>query len=358
MTSKPQIAAMFGGSPPVAASLNPQRPSSILGDIENWFSTLMQSGAAADADRQRRANLAYNESLQRGAPSWMAAHNRNMASWGEPLKQAAVSGFGAADLGAIGPMMGAIKAYHGSPHSFDKFSLNHIGSGEGAQAYGHGLYFAENPAVAKNYQQGLAKTAATIDGKSVVEMFMDGSLAKTLAEKTGLSRGDSIEAANLMADSVRTGRELGELLEEKIGKAQQFGPDEVARVTEMGKRLTPIAPKATKGELYEVELSPDKEDLLDWDLPLSKQPESVRQALSKAGYVDLVKDAHKTGGAIYESSKIAPGDFRDPVTASSALRKAGIPGIKYLDQGSRGAEGGTSNFVMFDDEMVKIKARK
>ena len=40
-----------------------------------------------------------------------------------------------------------IKAYHSSPHDFDKFDLAKIGTGEGAQVYGHGLYFAENPAV-------------------------------------------------------------------------------------------------------------------------------------------------------------------------------------------------------------------
>ena len=40
-----------------------------------------------------------------------------------------------------------IKAYHCWPHDFDKFDLTKIGTGEGAQVYGHGLYFAENPAV-------------------------------------------------------------------------------------------------------------------------------------------------------------------------------------------------------------------
>lgn len=34
--------------------------------------------------------------------------------------------------------------YHGTPHRFDEFSLENIGSGEGAQAHGWGLYFAEN----------------------------------------------------------------------------------------------------------------------------------------------------------------------------------------------------------------------
>src|SRR5690606_6130189 len=36
------------------------------------------------------------------------------------------------------------RAFHGSPHRFDRFSLQHIGTGEGAQAFGWGLYFAEN----------------------------------------------------------------------------------------------------------------------------------------------------------------------------------------------------------------------
>ena len=40
-----------------------------------------------------------------------------------------------------------IRAYHSSPHDFEQFDLGKIGTGEGAQVYGHGLYFAENPAV-------------------------------------------------------------------------------------------------------------------------------------------------------------------------------------------------------------------
>jgi len=32
----------------------------------------------------------------------------------------------------------------------------------------------------------------------------------------------------------------------------------------------------------------------------------------------------------------------------------GIPGIKYRDAGSRGTEGGTRNFVVFDENLVEI----
>ena len=46
-------------------------------------------------------------------------------------------------------------AWHGSPHQFDRFSTEHIGSGEGAQMHGWGLYFAEDQAVADRYRGSL-----------------------------------------------------------------------------------------------------------------------------------------------------------------------------------------------------------
>src|SRR5580765_7610443 len=55
---------------------------------------------------------------------------------------------------------GGIRAFHGSPHSFDRFDLSKIGTGEGAQAYGHGLYFAENEGVAKGYRDALTPRPA------------------------------------------------------------------------------------------------------------------------------------------------------------------------------------------------------
>ena len=48
-----------------------------------------------------------------------------------------------------GALAGMAKVFHGSPHLFKKFDMSKIGTGEGAQSYGHGLYFAENPKTAK-----------------------------------------------------------------------------------------------------------------------------------------------------------------------------------------------------------------
>ena len=44
--------------------------------------------------------------------------------------------------------------------------------------------------------------------------------------------------------------------------------------------------------------------------------------------------------------------------ASEAMREAGIPGIRYLDQGSRTGGAGTSNFVVFDPKHMNIIGRE
>ena len=62
----------------------------------------------------------------------------------------------------LNPQTGAI-VWHGSPHKFDKFDSSKIGTGEGAQAYGHGLYFAESPEVAGQYAANVKDMGAIRD---------------------------------------------------------------------------------------------------------------------------------------------------------------------------------------------------
>lgn len=44
--------------------------------------------------------------------------------------------------------------YHGSPYLFDKFDFNKIGSGDGKNKYGYGLYFTTSIDTAKYYAIG------------------------------------------------------------------------------------------------------------------------------------------------------------------------------------------------------------
>lgn len=58
------------------------------------------------------------------------------------------------------------RAYHGGPHRFPKFSLDAIGSGEGAQVYRWGLYFASRKEIAEWYREKLSRAS----GPSLAEL--------------------------------------------------------------------------------------------------------------------------------------------------------------------------------------------
>src|SRR5690606_11358409 len=67
------------------------------------------------------------------------------------------------ESGVVGPQAvpvdaggsSAIRAWHGSPSDFDKFSLRRVGSGEGAQGEGYGLYFGDKRAVGEYYRDNI-----------------------------------------------------------------------------------------------------------------------------------------------------------------------------------------------------------
>ena len=106
--------------------------------------------------------------------------------------------FALSGLGML-PFVPAMTAWHGSPHKFDKFSLDKIGTGEGAQAYGHGLYLAESPDVAKGYQEKLSKSVS-VQGRKLDSIPADGPLANAHNSvitniQGGMKPEDAIRAA-------------------------------------------------------------------------------------------------------------------------------------------------------------------
>jgi hypothetical protein len=99
---------------------------------------------------------------------------------------------------------------------------------------------------------------------------------------------------------------------------------------------------------------------LDWDKPLSEQSPEVQAALAK-----LDPDTYHPSGDDFDPSEVGQmvysriprGASGDPRIPSNRLRELGIPGIRYLDGGSRGAGQGTSNYVTFSDDLVNILER-
>jgi hypothetical protein len=230
---------------------------------------------------------------------------------------------------------GAIKAYHGTPHLFDRFDMSKIGTGEGAQAYGHGLYFAENPLVAKTYM-----TAGV-----PVDEYQNKIFLKKYNADIAKLRGDKEKEAAL-------------LQEIKDMKAQKGG-----NLYETSIRWPNAEREATDplGEHH----------LLDWDQPLSEQSDYVRNKLKKSDFYKNANKAYKdqkqwyldpsqkTGESFLKYMRSGYDDeFASSIKdAEQYLKNLDIPGLKYLDATSRSTDKGTRNYVMFGDEYPEIIKR-
>jgi hypothetical protein len=120
----------------------------------------------------------------------------------------------------------------------------------------------------------------------------------------------------------------------------------------------------SNGNLYTVEI-PDEHigKMLDWDKPLSEQPKIYAAIKEKHAEVrpntvnqldwpvwDIGGSKPRTAGEGYQILA----DLIGPEEASAYLAQRGIPGIRYLDAGSRGAKEGTRNIVLFDPSLAKI----
>jgi hypothetical protein len=320
-----------------------------------------------------------------------------------------------------------IKAYHGSPHDFDAFELSKIGTGEGAQSYGHGLYFAERPENAEFYRS--AVSAAHAAGMKGGVRPLGSTTRQELALMQQLR--DGYHAATQQHAPFAVFRDLPSFYNAR----QRFLSGEMGEVAQRGYREAEARLRASRlgGHLYEVNLHATPDEFLDWDARLSQQGEKVRQSVSRIdaealkdpptlsqipdlAIRDVIRQALKQNegrardlelvidndGRLYQSIvdhakrkgvDLATNDMRasdyvyqrasqflDQLHASqehtgealhrmlgskgndmigqahvaSRLREAGIPGIKYLDQGSRAAGEGTRNYVVFDDRLIEI----
>jgi hypothetical protein len=219
------------------------------------------------------------------------------------------------ESGALKLGGGPIRAFHASPYDFEKFDLGKVGTGQGAQSYGHGIYAAESPAVSgKGGQYDLEFTAKNLG-------------------KYDLNPGELQIHRMLRAD--RSDMDiLGEL-----AKGGGYTFDEAMAALD---RV-----KAAKAKIYEVDIHADPQSFLDLDKSLGGQPPPVLQALQEIGTPQSMMslnadeairragenplraaDLFNRGGAPLEMT---------PADVSARLREAGIPGSRYLDQGSRGA---------------------
>jgi len=230
-----------------------------------------------------------------------------------------------------------IRAYHGSPHDFDRFDASKIGTGEGAQAFGHGLYFAENEGVAKSYKTALAKDRMLYGG---VE-FESGNPVHEAAGAID-QYGSRVNATSAFD------KELAFLRAYQPTRADQIDKIKGIRdVLASGEHLNGISHEKS-GHMYEVNINAHPDHFLDWDKPLADQPPKVRE-LAQRKYGDMPPH---NGQSLMRWIENDAGADRGNI--HNEMSQAGIPGIRYLDQGSRTAGQGSSNYVVFDPATIDI----
>jgi hypothetical protein len=251
---------------------------------------------------------------------------------------------GAAEKEAEEAAQRGITAYHGSPHSFDKFDISKIGTGEGAQAYGHGLYFAESEPVAKSYRDALAKDALMMDNRKIVpeagspEDIALAHLADAKYQQSSSPWAHADRGMRLALDDASPANK------DKFIAARQV----LADWQEMGAEPT------TAGSMYQVRINAEPQEFLDWDKPIGEQSQKIKDAFfydKKPEFVGPIKGSEAYLRFVGHDGPGKPVDLRP---ATQMMVEKGIPGISYLDQGSRGAGEGTKNYVVFNDKLIDI----
>jgi len=256
-------------------------------------------------------------------------------------------------LPAASQVRQGIKAYHGSPYSFDRFSTEQIGTGEGAQAYGQGLYFAENEKVAKEYRDQLTPNDLVVTdsaGRTISIPFAAQNEATEVFKNNPINEAKKIVKSEEWLSSLPEGASRDDAI---------FWSDILAEAQEV---------KTAKGSMYEVNIDVEPDELIDWDTPISQQSKKVQDAVyANRDAVDqrIVDDYF--GG---DRNNIINEDMTgqqymanmDKVNAGMIdgteyeLAERGVKGVRYADAFTRHKtpDKRSMNYVIFDDRLITI----
>ena len=309
-------------------------------DISRLADLLKNKASSAVEDYSQLANAYPN--LKNFAGSLVGNIERNVPTQAELenpdyMQQRA--------LNYMSPMAGAIKAYHGTPHEFDRFDMSKIGTGEGMQARGYGHYLSESPEFAEQFMS--ANDPAARHAYMVLDRF-GGDIKQAIK--------DTNEQLKLMK------------------KHSQYIVPEAMEKQENALNILK-AKKAGKntdvGAIYETSIQwPDparesadplsEHHLLNWDKPLSEQSKTLQDSVNTFIKNNIPEESRNkflglnpTGEDLYEALQMmSPRQKENEIAkdTSHQLNQLGIPGIKYSTKD-------ITNYVMFGDEYPQIVNR-
>lgn len=257
----------------------------------------------------------------------------------------------------------------GSAADYDRPSLHYIGTGEGAQAYGWGLYGSSDRGIATGYAERDVKNkfkqpSMKING----ETFTQGNSAALTGKEEWFGvllqhlysvNGNRKQAAKNIRDGIRRLRNLAK--SETDGKELEFYQ---AMISDLKRAADFLADEGNTVEydggrnIYKQTFWPDKEEnLLDWDEPVP--PEQMQQIADQAvkeqlpfGYTEDGKNFFNgsgTSGELLYKDLAKSFNLGSPKAVSEFLYRAGIDGITYIGDAS-----GVRNYVAFSDQDIRV----
>ncbi len=260
-------------------------------------------------------------------------------------------------------------AYHGTPHRFNEFRLDSIGTGEGAQAHGWGLYFAKSREVSEGYRKILAnsKEKYVLDGKSYI--VDESNLYDVWREENGNEIGGYEPVSYALRTYSDNNKDVDAAIEE-IKEAIEILKKDASYSIEVEEKALKLLEggiqKKKPGQLFEVDI-PENDVLLDEQKRFNEQPEKVRKAIEKLflehpeinvtdadgnDSLFFIRSMNKyTGARIYKliSNRLFyQGGGNSDMAASRLLNEYGVKGITY-----EGWQDGRC-FVVFDDKAINI----
>jgi hypothetical protein len=236
-------------------------------------------------------------------------------------------------------------------HPLGRFDMSKLGTGEGAQAYSRGLYFAEREATGQSYRDALGKKHGTRTmGQEALDSPSKWNQAiKDLEQTRGWRHATMLENWGKRGGNDKAWVDLREY--------HRNDPKMISAIDDVQNQtgLTP-AP----GRMYEVNIAATPDEFIDWDLPLDEQSESVMNALNKTDWYQYAEEgaynaAERRGDNAYGMDLVRWLEEDGAEDAAQMLKDAGIKGVQYADAQTRFGKGPkTKNYVVYDDKLISI----
>ena len=276
-------------------------------------------------------------------------------------------------------------AWHGSPHDFDTFDLGAIGTGEGNQVHGWGLYFAKDKKVSDLYRRELSLihdvdkgTLFKVDVPNTKEMIDEQQSLNILSKETKQNLNAAINALpeqekevfiNEYTNSPLFNHYAKKEIDELGSKFEQLDNEyRLLKDEYLDKFLKEDLSKITQrnlnrlSEKYNIDLKALKENpnsikdiknQLDtmWfnafkEFGMTKQRyRDTYWGKYKKDFSSLLNDSGINGRDFYLALSKALGSAKQ---ASEHLNKYGVKGITYV-----GEQDGRC-YVVFDDKAIKV----